>query len=68
MSAELKKYPEDVELYMQRFYANLREKDKRLYAAVEAHKLGHGGASYIALILGCSRQTISSGLMELKKK
>ena len=48
-------------------YLSLSEKDKRHYAAVEAAKLGHGGVSYIAELFGCDRQTIATGLEELKK-
>ena len=53
---------------MQNFYLSLDEKDKRHYAAIEADKLGHGGVNYIAELFGCSRQTIYTGLSELKKK
>ena len=35
------------------------------YAAVEADKLGFGGITYIAEVLGCSRRTIEHGLEEL---
>jgi hypothetical protein len=53
---------------MQHFYKSLTEKDKRHYSAIEASKLGHGGISYIAELFGCTRQTVSAGLEELKKK
>jgi len=68
MAVALAKYPEKVELFMQRFYNSLNEKDQRHYVALEAHRLGHGGVNYIASVLGCSRQTIYSGLAELEKK
>ena len=32
---------------MRDFYDSLSEKDRRRYAAIEAEKLGYGGASYI---------------------
>ena len=60
-------YDSTIELLMRRHYQALAEKDRRHYAAVEAAKLGHGGITYIADLLGCSRQTISTGLDELKK-
>jgi len=63
----MQEYSEEIENLMYRNYAGLSEKDKRRYAAVEAAKLGHGGISYIAELFGCCRQTISSGLEELKK-
>ena len=48
------------------FYQLLSEKDRRLYAATEALKLGHGGISYIASVLKCDRKTIHRGISELK--
>ena len=59
-------YPEATEQLMKRFFNTLSEKDKRGYAAIEAQKLGHGGISYIARVLDCSRTTIHEGLVELE--
>jgi hypothetical protein len=64
----MKEYPEEIERLMYTHYFYLSEKDKRHYAAIEAAKLGHGGISYIAELFGCDRQTIATGLEELKKK
>lgn len=50
---------------MKKYYLTLSEKDKRRYAALEAHKLGQGGIQYIAELLGCHRNTITAGLKEL---
>lgn len=50
---------------MQSFFRTLSEKDQRRYAALEAKRLGHGGISYVAEILGCSTKTISRGIEEL---
>jgi len=50
---------------MQSFFNTLSEKDKRRYAAMEAQRLGHGGISFVADILGCSTKTISRGIDEL---
>jgi hypothetical protein len=50
---------------MQSFFRTLSEKDQRRYAAIEAQRLGHGGISYVANILGCSTKTISRGIDEL---
>ncbi len=58
-------YPETIKQVMKTFFNTLSEKDKRRYAAVEAQKLGHGGISYMAGVLGCSRTTIHEGLAEL---
>jgi hypothetical protein len=62
----MKPYPEHTEQLMKKFFNTLSEKDKRRYAAVEAEKLGHGGISYIAGVLGCSRTIIYEGLMEVE--
>lgn len=63
----MKGYEEEIENLMYTHYFSLSEKDKRHYAAVEAAKLGHGGITYIAKLFGCDRQTIATGLEELKK-
>lgn len=56
---------ETVRVYMQRFYKTLSEKDRRRYAALEAQRVGHGGITSVAKILGCSTRTISRGIEEL---
>lgn len=61
----LEPYPTQIEQMMQQFYLTLSEKDRRRYAAVEARKLGHGGVSYIARVLGCDRSTIQARMKEL---
>ena len=58
-------YPPEIERAMKKYYATLSEKDRRRYVAVEALKLGFGGQSYIAKVLGCSEKTVSRGLDEL---
>lgn len=47
------------------FYRTLSEKDQRRFAALEAQRLGHGGITLIADMLGCSTKTISRGIGEL---
>ena len=59
------KYPERVEQAMRYTFANLNERQRRLFAATEAVKLGHGGIAYVSMILGCHRRTIERGLVEL---
>jgi hypothetical protein len=59
-------YPADVEQSMQVLYRALREHDRRLYAAVEAAKLGHGGTDYIANLLDCDPKTIRRGQDDLE--
>jgi hypothetical protein len=60
-------YPVDLERAMQLVFHSLAERDRRLYAAVEAAKLGHGGIGYIAGLFGCDRKTIRRGLQELQQ-
>ena len=60
-------YPEATERFMRKFYQTLSEKDRRRYAAVEAQKLGHGGITYMAKVLGCAQSTISIGIQELSE-
>jgi hypothetical protein len=60
-------YPPEIERAMKKYYATLSEKDQRRYAAVEAMKLGLGGQSYIAKLLGCSEKTVRRGLDELEQ-
>jgi hypothetical protein len=59
------KYPLDVERAMLHVFCSLGERDRRIYAAVEACKLGHGGIGYIAQLFGCDRKTVRRGLQEL---
>ena len=58
----MRPYPAEVEQVMKRYFATLAEKEQRLYAAIEALKLGRGGQRYIAKLLGCSERTVSRGL------
>lgn len=57
----MKEYSRKIENLMYNHYRNLSEKDKRLYAAVEAVKLRHVG---IANLFDCCQQTVSN----VKKK
>jgi hypothetical protein len=58
-------YPPEVEETMQRFYHSLNEKNRRHFAGLEALRFGSGGRSYIARVLGCSRNTVSKGAREV---
>ena len=53
---------------MQEVFDRLSEKDKRLYAGVEALKFPYGGISYISQLFSCSRNTLLRGINELKEK
>jgi transposase len=61
-------YSNEIEVQMQELYNRLPEKSRRLYAGVEALKLGYGGISYIAELFGCSRDTVSLGIKELAEE
>lgn len=58
-------YPPEIEERMRRFYHSLNEKERRLFAGLEALRMGHGGRNYIANVLGCSRNTVSKGACEI---
>jgi hypothetical protein len=60
-------YTREIEDFIKKTYSQLSEQEKRTYAAVEALKLPRGGKSYIAKLIGCSRNTIIRGIEELKK-
>ena len=47
------------------FFSLLDEKQRRLYAGLESHKLGHGGDRKIAELLGVDVHTVSRGRQEL---
>ena len=54
-----------IEEEIKKFYHTLNKKEKRLYAAVEAIKIGYGGITYISEIVTCSRKTVALGIREL---
>ena len=60
-------YPSAVEQAMLATYASLNERQRRLYAANEALKLGHGGITYVADLFDCHRKTVQRGLAELQR-
>jgi hypothetical protein len=56
-----------VEQAMLATYASLNERQRRLYAANEALKLGHGGITFVAQLFDCHRKTVQRGLAELRR-
>jgi hypothetical protein len=66
VAAMITKYPQPVEEAMRYTFSTLNERQRRLFAASEALKLGHGGIAYVAQLLGCHRRTIERGLEELR--
>jgi hypothetical protein len=63
---KIQTYSAKIEAQMRNFYHSLSEKDRRRYAAIEATKLGYGGASYIRRVLQCDDRTITRGQQELE--
>jgi len=61
-------YPELVKASMRKFYNELSEKDRRIYATVESLKFGFGGKSYVCGILGCDEKTLNKGLEDFAKE
>ncbi len=47
------------------FYSMLDERQRRLYAGLESLKLGHGGDTHIASLLGMDPHTVAHGRQEL---
>ncbi len=47
------------------FFSLLDEQQRRLYAGLEAHKMGHGGDRQIAELLGLDVHTVARGRREL---
>ena len=58
----------DAELAMRRLFHSLGERERRLYAAAEALKLGRGGFTYLARLFQCDPKTIRRGIRELDEK
>jgi hypothetical protein len=59
-------YSAQIEHAMRLTYNSLNERQRRLYAANEALKLGHGGVNYVAQLFGCHRKTVQRGSIDLR--
>ncbi len=57
--------PEELRAGIIRFFSLLNEKQRRLYAGLEAAKLGYGGATKIAAFFGINVHTVGVGRREL---
>lgn len=64
--SEFHGYDQAHEDTMRLYCASLPEDHRRRYAAVEALKIGRGGITYVARVLGMSRRTIYTGMRELE--
>jgi hypothetical protein len=61
----IKPYSKEIEVKMQKMYSFMSEKDRCLYAGVEALKLPHDGVDYISKLFGCSHDTVLLGIKEI---
>jgi hypothetical protein len=64
--SEFRGYDQTHEDTMRLYCASLPEDHRRRYGAVEALKIGRGGITYVAKVLGMSRRTIYTGIRELE--
>jgi hypothetical protein len=53
---------------MRHVFYSLNERDRRLYAAAEALKLGRGGLLYLTHLFDCDPKTIRRGIRELQQE
>lgn len=60
-------YEPMIEQSMNDYFETLSERDRRRYAGLEALKLGRGGITYIAKLLGIRRKTVCKGMKEVLK-
>jgi hypothetical protein len=58
-------YSPAIEAAMRRVFQSLNERDRRLFAAAEVTKLGHGGLLYLSRLFDCDPKTIRRGIGEL---
>ena len=59
---------EQIRLKYEAFTPYLNEQTRRVWAAIEAQSLGHGGISAVAEATGLSRNTIAAGRRTLKQE
>jgi hypothetical protein len=57
--------PPELKAAMILFFSLLDERQRRLYAGLEAHKLGYGGDRKVACFLGVDEHTVARGRQEL---
>lgn len=64
-ASRLQLSPDELKAAILLFYSLLDEKQRRLYAALESLKLGHGGDRQLADFLGLDPHTVARGRQEL---
>ena len=65
LGAGLRVLPDELKAAIVLFYSLLDERQRRLYAGLEAMKIGHGGDSHIAALLDMDPATVARGRREL---
>ncbi|MFU8841950.1 MAG: hypothetical protein ACNA8R_14750 [Nitriliruptoraceae bacterium] len=65
LGAGIRVLPEELKAAIVLFYSLLDERQRRLYAGLEALKIGHGGDTQIAELLGIDAGTVATGRREL---
>jgi len=65
LSYELQALSEELKAAIILFFSLLNEKQRRLYAGLEAFKMGYGGDRKIAQLLGLNEHTVAKGRQEL---
>jgi hypothetical protein len=65
LAYEIKLLSEELKAAIILFFSLLDEKQRRLYAGLEAYKLGHGGDTQIAQLLGLDVHTVARGRKQL---
>jgi hypothetical protein len=64
-ASRLEVSPDEMKAAIILFYSLLDEQQRRLYAGLESMKLGHGGDSVLADVLGLDPQTMARGRWQL---
>lgn len=57
---------EEIERQKINYFSSLPEKQRRHFLAQEYLRLGEGSQRYLSKLFGCSRQTLVTGLKDLK--
>ena len=65
LPAEIEALSHELKAAIILFFSLLDEQQRRMYAGLEAHKMGHGGDRKIAGLLGLDAHTVAKGRREL---
>jgi hypothetical protein len=53
---------------MRRLFDSLSERERRLFAGVQALQMGRGGLVYLSQLFDCDKKTIRRGIRELQEE